>query len=147
VDQACLESLNLVLDSKKTMAFVDGLAESARAVQHFWNPWRKVTMPTQPEELSARVTLHSRILRALSQMPEQLREIFILSHYRSRSITEISDVLRLPASVVLSDLKKANRFLEAQIMQWKWERKSLVPRDFTALPHETGESPSLCCST
>jgi len=56
-----------------------------------------------------RNSLFNEIRQVLQEMPEELREVFTLSHYANKNSQEIAKVLGLPPSEVSSRLSMANR--------------------------------------
>jgi DNA-directed RNA polymerase specialized sigma24 family protein len=58
--------------------------------------------------LSSRDGLFERILRTLQQMPPELRDIFVLSHYEGRCPREIAASLSMEEGDISRRLKEAN---------------------------------------
>ncbi|GAB4110271.1 MAG: hypothetical protein Kow001_10970 [Acidobacteriota bacterium] len=58
--------------------------------------------------LSSRDGLFERILRTLQQMPPELRDIFVLSHYEGRGPRDIAAALSLEEGEIPRRLKEAN---------------------------------------
>lgn len=55
-----------------------------------------------------REDLYARIVIGLQQMPEELREVFILSHYEGRSLERIAQALGIPPEQVAGLLEEAD---------------------------------------
>lgn len=53
--------------------------------------------------------LFDEIVRVLDLLPEELREIFVLSHYECRGNHEIASLLRLDPAELALKLNRANR--------------------------------------
>jgi len=58
--------------------------------------------------MSDRNKLSRRIVEAVNQMPAQVRQVFILSHYRGLSLARIAATLSIPESEAKHFLKSGN---------------------------------------
>lgn len=56
-----------------------------------------------------RDSLYEDILNALDKLPDDLREIFVRSHYEGRSVAQLAGEFGLPRQEVVNRLLRANR--------------------------------------
>ena len=69
----------------------------------------EMAQPLLNLELNQREHLFCRILEILEKMPEELQNVFVLTHYDSRSPAEISAAMKIPESKVKRLLDQANK--------------------------------------
>ena len=63
--------------------------------------------------------LFEEIVHILGDMPEELREIFVLSHYECRGSHEIASLMRLSPAELEGRLKRANRIFYRSLRKRK----------------------------
>lgn len=61
-------------------------------------------------DLNQREILFSRIVEILDEMPESLRDVFVLTHYEGKSPSEVASILGIPESDFGSLLIQANQY-------------------------------------
>ncbi|MBI1374990.1 MAG: sigma-70 family RNA polymerase sigma factor [Phycisphaera sp.] len=61
----------------------------------------------QPDENLAEDELRNRVMQAIGEMPEHLREILLLSYFQQLSYNDIADMLEIPLGTVKSRLHTA----------------------------------------
>jgi len=74
--------------------------------------------PPAESDPERRTSLRERqrlVWRALSELPEEMREIVVLRDYEDRSYSEIAAVLEIPAGTVMSRLHRARARLAAGV--------------------------------
>src|SRR5687768_9561076 len=68
---------------------------------------RAASPDASPESHVLRVELEEVVARAVTDLPEGLREVLILTHYEQMSIAEIAQVMEIEATTVKSRLQRA----------------------------------------
>lgn len=68
------------------------------------------------------------VLRAVNQLPDDFREVVVLSDVEDLSYAEIADLLGVPVGTVKSRLFRARRALQRQLYEYAVEMGYLKPR-------------------
>lgn len=92
------------LNRRKSMLESEGVA--------FMNDFRR---PEDPDESLAREQVRSLLERAIADLPDMFRTIFVLRDVEGLSVGETSDALDIPAATVKSRLFRARRRLQLSL--------------------------------
>jgi len=68
---------------------------------------RAAPADASPESQVLRLELEEAVARAVTELPEGIREVLILAHYEQMAIAEISAVMEIEATTVKSRLQRA----------------------------------------
>jgi len=76
---------------------------------------RAASPDASPESQVLRVELEEVVARAVTDLPEGLREVLILTHYEQMSIAQIAQVMEIEATTVKSRLQRARAQLREML--------------------------------
>jgi RNA polymerase sigma-70 factor (ECF subfamily) len=80
-----------------------------------------------PERVCARRELAGLVARALSELPEALREVLVLRHYEDMNFEQIARLTGTPASTLKSRFAVALERLRQRLLQWGCHPEDLDP--------------------
>jgi len=117
-------------------------------IHHHRRKWFSFKLVREGEELlenfEAGPTTHSEeitdgeVLAALEKVPEQFREVLLLSDVQEFTYKEISDILQIPLGTVMSRLSRGRRLLRGGLIPFAQLRRIGIPQ-----PIPTAISPGL----
>ena len=93
--------------------------------------------PDPAQELFANL-VDDEILEALDQLPEEFRQVVILSDMEGLSYKEISDIMECPVGTVRSRLSRARKLLQAMLFDFA-TKAGYLRKDQPGVPQATGE--------
>lgn len=72
------------------------------------------TAPVSPDEEAHAARLVARLMRAIDELPDKLRIVFVLCQIEERDATEVGAILGIPSSTVRARLRAARERLQSQ---------------------------------
>ena len=80
-------------------------------------------MDELPEPSSDAPSQDDTVLNAVFSLPLMYREVVLLTYYQGLSSTDVSHILRVPQSTVLTRLHRARKLLESMLKGWYFDEE------------------------
>lgn len=88
-----------------------------------WSELRQLTTPQmEPEAKALSIELQGVIARAISQLPEKYRTVFVLSAIQRISYQEISEIVNRSLASVKSDIHRARIVVRDKVKEYMGEK-------------------------
>ena len=78
-----------------------------------------LTDTTSPDRIIESEELRRVILKAVNELPQELREAFTLREVEGLSYDEISDAVKVPVGTVRSRIFRARQYIESKMQQFR----------------------------